>query len=212
MKLFNFNDLTIFGAGSEWFWAMLTLLALPITYLAVRHQLHAQRAANAFQQLTSLTDEWLSEQMRQVRLRLCLGLRHGGDPTETELLAGKIDHFFRKLELLHRHGYLETELLWTNFGEDVVRYWTVMADLVAKTRTDYVSPGEYAEFEHLMTQMRQIMAKRGFPPFDTDPDSIKARLDWMIAGQVIALRIEQDLKAGTIPTPPATPEPTSPAS
>ena len=134
VKLFNFEDLTIFGAGSEWFWAMLTLLALPITYLAVRHQLHAQRASNAFEQLTSLTDEWLSERMRQVRLRLCLGIRHGGDPRETELLASKVDHFFRKLELLHRQGYLETELLWTNFGEDVVRYWTVMADLIEKTR------------------------------------------------------------------------------
>jgi hypothetical protein len=54
---------------------MLTLLALPVTYLAIRHQLHAQRAANAFAQLTSLTDEWLSERMRHVRLRLSIGLR-----------------------------------------------------------------------------------------------------------------------------------------
>jgi hypothetical protein len=207
MRLFNFEDLTIFGAGSEWFWAMLTLLALPVTYLAIRHQLHAQRASNAFEQLTSLTDEWLSERMRHVRLRLCLGLRYGGDAMETELLAGKVDHFFRKLELLHRQGYLESELLWTNFGEDVVRYWTVMADLIDKTRTDYESPGEFAEFEQLMRLMRKIMASRGFPPFETDPASIAGRLDWIIENEMIALRIEQELKSGVIPTPPATPEP-----
>jgi hypothetical protein len=207
VSLFNFEDLTIFGAGSEWFWAMLTLLALPVTYLAIRHQLHAQRAANAFEQLTSLTDEWLSERMRHVRLRLSLGLRHGGDPEETELLAGKVDHFFRKLELLHRHGYLETELLWTNFGEDVVRYWTVMADLIDKTRTNYESPGEFAEFEVLMRHMRDIMAKRGFPPFETDPASINGRLDWIIQNEIIALRIEQELKSGAIPKPPAISEP-----
>jgi hypothetical protein len=199
MRWVNVDDLTVFGAGSEWFWTMLTMVALTVTFIAISRQLRAQRAANAFAQLQELSDEWLSPRMRHVCLRLALGLRYGNDPA-TELYSGTVDNFFRKLELLHRNGYLETELLWTNFGEDVVRYWTVMADLVEKVRTDYGSPGEYAEFERLMKLMRGTMADRGFPPFETDAASIAGRLDWIIDGLTMSLRLEQEIKDGVIPT------------
>ena len=201
MRLLNLEDLTVFGAGSEWFWTMMTMVALTVTFLAISRQLRAQRAANALEQLRSLSDEWLSVRMRHICLRLALGLRYGVD-ARTESFAGSVDNFFRKLELLHRQGYLDTELLWTNFGEDVVRYWTVTADLIDKTREAYQSPGEFAEWERLMIVMRDLMAKRGFPPFETDPDSIRGRIDWIIDGLLVALRFDAEVRKGIIPTPP----------
>ena len=202
MRLINLDDLTVFGAGSEWFWTMLTMVALTVTFVAISRQLRAQRAANALEQLRSLNEEWLSERMRHVCLRLAMGLRYGTDAA-TETFAGNVDNFFRKLELLHRQGYLDTELLWTNFGEDVVRYWTVTARLAEDTRRAYDSPNEFGEWERLMVVMRDLMARRGFPPFATDAESIKARLDWIIEGHLIALRFNADVREGVIPTPPA---------
>lgn len=207
MKLLNLEDLTIFGAGSEWFWTMLTMVALTVTVLAIGRQLRVQRAANAFEQFQELEREWVSPRMRHIKLRLALGLRYGGDQPIEEF-TGAVDAFFRKLEFLYRNGYLDLELLWLNFGEDVVRWWTVLADTVEKVRVAYDSPGEYAEFERLMRLMRlmrDMMLKRGVPSFETDADSIRGRLDWIIDGQTNVLRFEQELRDGVIPTPPPAP-------
>ena len=207
MRFHNLDDLTVFGAGSEWFWTMLTMVALTITFLAIARQLRAQRAAVAFDQFQQLDQEWLSPRMRHVRLRLAIGLRTGAADDQNEQFAGRLDNFFRKLELLHRKGYLDTELLWLNFGEDVVRWWSVVSDLVQQVRQAYDSPNEFAEWERLMRRMRDMMAKRGVPAFQTDPESIRARLDWIIDVERTGLRFGQEVEAGTIPPAPVAPLP-----
>ncbi len=203
--LINFDDLTILGQGSEWFWTMLTMIALSVTFVAIYRQLRAQHAAVAFEQVQSLTKERESERMRYDCLRLAIGLRRGDDLEELEPFLGITD-FYEKVSFLHRQGYLHTEVLYFTFGEHVVRWWTVTAGTIEKVRLAYEHPGELAGFEGLAAQMRAKMAKRGVPAFETDPESITGRLDWIIAGYRRQLEIEREFRSGEIPVPRPAPE------
>jgi hypothetical protein len=199
--LINFDGLTILGQGSEWFWTMLTMIALSVTFVAIYRQLRAQHAAVAFEQVQRLAEEGLSERIRYDSLRLAVGLRRGDSWEELEQWMA-IAHFFEKLAFLHREGYLNAEVLYVTFGEDVVRWWSVTAQLVEQLRVAYEHPGELAGFEGLATQMREMLAKRGVPPFKTDPESIAGRLDWIIAGYTRKLEMDREFKSGEIPVPP----------
>jgi hypothetical protein len=126
------------------------------------------------------------------------GLRRGEDAAQLENFLG-ITNFFDKLSLLHHQGYLDTEVMYVTFGEDVVRWWTVTAGLVEQLRIAYEHPGELAGFERLAVQMREMMARRGVPPFKTDVASIRGRLDWMIGGYVERRQIEHEFKTWMIP-------------
>lgn len=199
MRLINTEDLTLIGAGSEWFWTMLTMIALSVTFLAIYRQLRAQRAAVAFEQLQSLAEEWRSNRMRYLSHRLAVGLRRGDDFGRLEQFLA-LPEFFEKLSLLHTRGYLDTEVLYGTFGEDIVRWWTVTAPIIDHLRTIYEHPGELAGFERLARQMRSMMASRGVPPFALDPDAIAARLDWIIDGYRTSLAIDRDFKSWRIPS------------
>jgi hypothetical protein len=201
VKLINTDELVVIGAGSEWFWTMLTMVALTVTFLAIYRQLRAQRAAVAFDQLQALVEEWLSDRMRYHCHRLVVGLRRGESAEQLENFLG-ITNFFEKLWLLHHKGYLDTEVLYVTFGEDVVRWWTVTAGIVEQLRIAYEHPGELAGFERLAVHMREMMAKRGVPPFKTDAASIAGRLDWMIEGYVQRRQIENEFKSWAIPPAP----------
>jgi hypothetical protein len=138
---------------------------------------------------------------------LAIGLRRGDDWTKLEQFMS-LEEFYEKLSLLHRQGYLDTEVLYSTFGEDIVRWWTLTEGIIRQLRIAYEHPGELAGFERLATLMRQMMARRGVPEFKTDPESIKSRLDWIIEGDQIHRRIEQDFESWAIPAP----EPLPPAT
>jgi hypothetical protein len=198
--LINFDGLTILGQGSEWFWTMLTMIALSVTFVAIYRQLRAQHAAVAFEQVQRLAEEGRSERIRYDSLRLAVGLRRGDGWEGLEQWMA-IAIFFEKLAFLHREGYLNSEVLYVTFGEDVVRWWSVTAQLVEQLRVAYEHAGELAGFEGLAAQMREMMAKRGVPPFKTDPESIAGRLDWIIAGYTRKLEMDREFRSGEIPVP-----------
>jgi hypothetical protein len=199
MRLINFDGFVVVGQGSEWFWAMLTMIALTVTFLAIYRQLSAQRAAVAFEQLQTLEAELKSDRMQYIGHRFVVGLRRGEDWTRLETFMW-IPSFFEKLSLLHQRGYLDTEVLYTSFGENIVRWWTVSASIIEQLRVEYENPGELAGFERLAVRMRQMMAKRGVPPFETDPASIAGRLDWMIDGYERRLKTDEEFKTRVIPS------------
>jgi hypothetical protein len=202
--LINTDDITLFGVGSEWFWAMLTMIALTVTFVAIYRQLRAQRAAVAFDQLQALELEWRSDRMTYNSHRLAVGLRRGDDWEKVEQFLSRAE-FFDKLALLHRQGYLDTEVLYTTFGEDIVRWWTVTESVIKDIRAAYESPGELSGFERLAAQMRRMMAARGVPEFKTDPESIKGRLDWIIEGDQRRRQYDEEFKTWTVPEPEPTP-------
>ena len=77
MKLINTDGLALIGPGSEWFWAMLTMLMLTITFVAIYRQLRAQVTANALQKMQFLLDRYQSDRMTHFRLSAALDIKYG---------------------------------------------------------------------------------------------------------------------------------------
>jgi hypothetical protein len=53
VKVINFEGMSFFGPGSEWFWGMTEFAVVAITLLAIYRQLRAQRSSNALQLMES---------------------------------------------------------------------------------------------------------------------------------------------------------------
>jgi hypothetical protein len=208
VTIINTEGLVLFGPGSEWLWFMLQFAAISLTGIAVYRQFRAQRAGNAFAQIQALEEQWRSERMRSIKLRLAQALKGGNDP-DTDLLAGEVMAFFDQLDFLYRRGFVETGVLFgysSALGEDVARWWSVLEGTVRRAQEEYGAQ-EAAGFERLAVQARTWMAANNAPPFKTDPESIASRLDWIIDGQTRALRIEREIREGMSSTPsPAPPE------
>lgn len=193
--IINTDGLALLGPGSEWFWTMLQFIALSLTGLAVYRQFRAQRAGNAFSQIEALEEQWSSERMRRIKLRLAMALKGGADP-DTDILFGNVSYFFEQIDSLYRRGYLETEVLFggsNGLGVEVARWWSVLEPWVRRAQAEYGSQ-EAAGFERLAAQARTWMSDHDVPPFATDAASITARLDWIIDGQTRALRMEREIR------------------
>lgn len=208
MTIINTDGLALFGPGSEWLWTMLQFLALSLTGLAVYRQFRAQRAGNAFAQIEALEEQWSSERMRRIKLRLAVALKGGNDP-DADILFGNVSYFFEQMESLYRRGYLETEVLFggsNGLGVEVARWWSVLEGWVRRAQAEYGTQ-EAAGFERLAAQARAWMDEHDVPPFATDAASIAGRLDWIIDGQTRALRLEREIRDGVSGSPaPAIPE------
>jgi hypothetical protein len=117
--------------------------------------------------------------MRNIRLRLALALKAGGEDPETDALVGLVWGFFVRLGLLRRQDYLSLDVVFDAIGGEVVRWWRVMQGLIEQARASY-GDQEVADFESLANEHRALMAKRRVPEFKTDPESIVGRPDWII--------------------------------
>jgi hypothetical protein len=206
VRLINMDGLVLIGQGSEWFWAMLTMIALTVTFLAIYRELSAQRAAVAFEQLQALEAEYLSDRMQYNGHRYVVGLRRGEDWTQLEPFlwipssSRSCPSSISGVTSIQRSSTQASAR--TSFAGGRSRPGSSSNSGVA-----YENPGELAGFGRLAVQMREIMAKRGVPAFETDPSSITGRLDWMIEGYARRVRIDE-VKTRVIPPAP-TPAPTS---
>jgi len=57
------EPIVFFGPGSEWFWSMAQFVVVAVTLIGIYYQFRLQRAANAFEQLKRIGEQWESEQM-----------------------------------------------------------------------------------------------------------------------------------------------------
>ena len=109
MQLINTNGMAFIGPGSEWLWAMLTGVAIPISFIAVYRQLRLQNAANVVQRLDSLSGLWDSERMIHARLVVAMWLKHASaaPPTyEAQAALGWACGFFEDLADLEEEGHV----------------------------------------------------------------------------------------------------------
>jgi len=66
--LINTNVLTLFGAGSDWFWSMCQLIVVAVSVIGLYRQLRLQSSAGASEQATALASDWNSELLHRSRL------------------------------------------------------------------------------------------------------------------------------------------------
>lgn len=189
----------IVGPGSEWFWAAAQFVVVVISLGGIYRQLRAQGTANAFHQMATLQDRWDSERLIRARLALALDIRHGEDGTTDPPTLTQVCDFFDDIALLQERGHLSRKDVWADWNRTVEFWWTMLAPAVRQRRQLY--PGDYEPFEQLNTLMRELDRKAG--RVNTfDPATTGRMLDGLIVGLSATLRLEQESRAGVIPTSP----------
>ncbi len=198
VKLINTDGLAIIGPGSEWFWAMLTMIMLTITFGAVYRQLRAQTTANALQKMQFLMDRYESDQMHHARLTTALHLKYG-KPGVMEPAMVQIANFWETVAGLLEDGNLrlrDVEAL----GRSIQMWWALLAPAIRK-ETEYQGAPMYDSWERLNGLLRERDAKAGYP-YQRDPTTLPGILDDVIHIATGRLRMAQEVKSGVIPIVP----------
>jgi hypothetical protein len=192
----RFPEITIFGPGSEWFWAMAQFVVLTVTGLAIYRQLRAQGSANALQAQASLVARWESSEMVRVRVAALMAVeaRESAFP-ET---VGLVGNFFAEMAALRTHRHLRPTDSWEIWSGQVQFWWALVSRWLPELRSR--NQGVYGEFEALAATMAELDATNGVPNFIID--DLDARVEREIRRGIIRLELDRDARKGTVPTRP----------
>jgi len=178
---------------------MAQFVALAGTGFAIYRQLRALRFGNELSFRKSIDDEWMSERMVRFRLAAMLDVARG----RQELTIGmrRVGEMFEEIAYHQNHGLLESNIL-VEMGATLPQIWWygMAAPRIANIRRD--NPTYWREWEDLAVALAERDRRNG-TAIDLSLESLNGpRLQQAIAEQIEGLRIEQELRAGTIPTWP----------
>ncbi|HJW21244.1 MAG TPA: hypothetical protein VJ506_02330 [Candidatus Limnocylindrales bacterium] len=198
MPFINTAGLTIFGDGSQWFWSMAGFFAIPITGYAIYSQLRAQRSANRVSAFFALRDEWRADHLRRSYLEVLIH-HAAGKPGWPPTLA-PVGAFFERLALLVKRRDVNAEDAWAEWGVLAQALWLLNAAMVAGERKNDPRLWEHLwqHWEAMVQAMAEISRRRGIPPLDLE--MVRAALPVSISDLIEAFRIEQEAKAGVVPS------------
>jgi len=80
VDLINFDNLVIFGPGSEWLWTMVSSVVLAVTFVAIYRQLRIQSRAAAVEQVQAAYRDWTSEGLTRAKQRILRAIEAGDTP------------------------------------------------------------------------------------------------------------------------------------
>lgn len=198
MPFINTEGLTIFGDGSQWFWAMAGFLAIPITGYLIFSQLRGQRSANRVNAMKALSDEWNSERM--VRHRLAVMLHHAEKKSGWPPALAFVANFFEQMGYLEKRGDVHAEDIWEHWGFAIQTWWLRDAALIAEDRK-ITGPLSWRNWEDMVHAMAEIDRRQGRPPTDLGIAGGWG-LSLIIPELIERLRLEQEMKLGVVPTWP----------
>jgi hypothetical protein len=203
VQLVNWSGALI-GPGSEWFWAMLQFVVVAGTLIGLYRQLRLQSSQQAIEQLGAFDREWRDEQYNHVRLEILLALRSSVDPTHIpEGLAVSIGAFWEKIGGLVRAGHIDPELLWSGSGGDCAVWWTTLAPMTRRLRSEVEGPTYLENFEWLAGIMNERNQRAGLLP--TDEAWLATNMERRIRMFQDLIRVQQSLRSVVIASPSAVP-------
>lgn len=165
MRIVNWDG-TIFGTGSEWFWAAAQFVLVAVSLVSIYRQLLGQGSANALARIAQLEGEWNSPRAVNGRLTVLKMLkadgRHpGGDVV---LRANAMLNFFENLAGLHAQRFISLSEIETTWGRPIRVFWVLLKPAILEQRQLYRGDQVWEGFEslnNLLVEMRERV--RGEP-------------------------------------------------
>jgi hypothetical protein len=165
VPLVNTSQLTVIGAGSEWFWTALSGIVLAVTFLAIYRQLRLGRSQSAIAQIDAFTREWNSERLLMFRREILLAARTSVAPHALpEGAASTIGNYWEGVAALTRAGHLDRRLLWNQYGNTCQAWWDVLQPYAAAVRARSNDPTNYEDFEWLVGVLDGFDRRSGAAP------------------------------------------------
>jgi hypothetical protein len=190
VKLINTDGMAFIGPGSEWFWTAISGIVLAVTFIAIYRQLRLQRAANAFEQLSHLTEEWESEPLLRAKLRVALAIRAG----EAELPYGPaavLGNYWGTIGGLVRGGHVDKRAVYEAMGPKVQIWWALMQQDSRRLRDKQADDRIDFHFEWLASAFADLAATDGTAAV-FDRDNALGRLNDIIAGCEQQIRMAEE--------------------
>jgi hypothetical protein len=156
------ESIVFVGPGSEWFWIMAQFVVVAATLVGIYYQFRLQRAANAFEQLNRIANEWDAEQMLRCRLQVARAVVAGDMAPEGA--TGFIGNYWETVASLVRGGHINERAFAESFGSTASIWWTALAGTARTLREDRDDPTILANFEWLAESSSAYGAKAGATP------------------------------------------------
>ena len=179
------EPIVLWGPGSEWFWTMLQTVVVAITLVGIYYQFRLQRAANAFDQLNRLGEQWNAEPMLRARLEVLRAVAAGRDAPERALSV--IGNYWETVASLVREGHVNARSVSETYGGAAAMWWSAVAGTTRALRVDRQDPTIFSNFEWLAKRSSADGVKGGAPR-EYDPDAVRAIFKSAIPGMEDRIR------------------------
>ena len=190
------GPIVFIGPGSEWFWSMAQFVLVGITLVGIYLQLRLQRAANIFDHLARLSDEFQAEMPNRAKVSAAQALLRG-DHVPTAALT-VIGNFWDRVAFLVRHGDLNVRGVHDPLGSSCRFWWELMAEDIHRLRSTSEASDVYADFEWLAGEFARLAERKGsIYPFDRA--SLIAGLPEDIEGWQGRIRMSEDSRRAPAP-------------
>jgi hypothetical protein len=198
------EPIILWGPGSEWFWIFAQFVVVAVTLIGIYYQFRLQRAANAFEQLNRISEQWETEQMLRARLQLARAVAADSEPPEGA--HGLIGNYWETVASLVRGGHVNARVVSETFGGAAAMWWTAMDAATARLRSDRLDPTIFANFEWLAKRSSAEGAKAG-APLAYDPAALRTIYAHAIPGMESRIQMAEESRmvpARRAPRPRAT--------
>ena len=160
------EPIVVWGPGSEWFWIMLQTVVVAITLVGIYYQFRLQRAANAFEQLSRIGDQWDAEPMLRARLDAVRAIAAGGEAPEAAMAL--IGNYWETVATLVRQGHVNERAVAETSGNNTAVWWSALKGQVGTFRTARLDPTIFENFEWLAGRFGDEGTKAGAVAYDRE--------------------------------------------
>lgn len=203
-SILNLEHLTLVGAGSEWFWTMAEFWALVITFVSIYFQLRTQSAANTFNQMDALTQEWDSDRMLRQRLALYEHIEFEGREGPISHMLTGVANFCQNIASLAGRGHIRRQIVYDWWGAVLLNHWLVCDAQVARLREKMKGRAIYQDWEKVALDFQAYNARKKFPLGPMTSSSSLLSLKDSAERIRLLLKMAQVANTGTPPIDPAT--------
>lgn len=195
MNIVNLDGMALIGPGSEWFWSMAQFVLVAVTLIGIYYQLRLARSANAFEQMSTIVEEWESERMTRHTLEVYLALREGVDRVNIpEGAATSITNYLETVAALIRAGHIDRKLVYEFLGSRYRWWWALLAPNIRRAREEADDPAVGEHFEWLVGVMAGMDRKTGVGAEYTD-EHVANTLGRRIQNAQERMRAAEELRA-----------------
>jgi hypothetical protein len=193
------GDLTLVGAGSEWFWTMVSGLLVAVTFIVIYRQLRVQAAANALQRIETINRHWTSTEMVLARLHVLIGMHDGTLDVKDDSRVDTVLSYFELVWDLRQRGYLDDEDIGYGFGAKVIAWWRYLEPVIRIQRSDEGDPDLWIGLERLNEVVSRYDHERNLPRHLVRTASIETLIAGTIKRETHRLQLARDAASGVIP-------------
>jgi ferric iron reductase protein FhuF len=160
-SLMNESEWTLFGKGSEWFWALMQFVIVTITLVLIYGELRISSAAHILVSLTALNERWTSKDLVSQRKKICAAHLKG----DRVLTLGNqiVFTFFEELGLYVKQGWIPRQVIWDTYSYYIENYWDMCSQEVVDRGRESNDSSIFEHFGKLAAAMRILNKRRKIP-------------------------------------------------